>query len=47
MPLNKSGTKKAFKSNLKKELASGKGMKQALAIAFSANEKKKKKGKKK
>ena len=35
MPLKKSTTKKAFVSNLKAELASGKKPKQALAIAFS------------
>lgn len=39
MPLKKSKSKKAFKSNLKAELAAGKKPKQALAIAFSVKRK--------
>ena len=35
MPLKKSASKKAFKSNLKAELRAGKAKKQALAIAYS------------
>lgn len=35
MPLKKSASKPAFKANLKKEIASGKPLKQSLAIAFS------------
>lgn len=35
MPLNKSKTKKAFKENVKKEIAAGKPVKQAVAIAYS------------
>ena len=39
MPLIKSSSKKAFKSNLKKELKSGKPKKQALAISYSVKRK--------
>lgn len=35
MPLNKSGTKKAFSENVKTEMAHGKPQKQAVAIAYS------------
>ncbi len=35
MPLDKSGSKKAFEKNLKEELKVGKPKKQALAIAFN------------
>lgn len=35
MPLKKSTSKAAFKSNVKKEYESGKPLKQAVAIAFS------------
>jgi hypothetical protein len=35
MPLIKSTSKKAFKENVKKEIASGKPPKQAVAIAYS------------
>ena len=35
MPLNKSGTKKAFSENVKTEMAHGKPQKQAVAIACS------------
>lgn len=45
MPLKKSSTQKAFKSNLKQELKSGKKKDQALAIAYSVKRKAKKKGK--
>ena len=43
MPLKKSPSKKAFVSNLKKELKAGKPKKQALAIAYSTQSKYKKK----
>lgn len=39
MPLKKSSSKKAFVSNLKEELKSGKPKKQALAIAYSVKRK--------
>jgi hypothetical protein len=39
MPLIKSKSKKAFESNVKKEVSSGKKPKQAVAIAFSVKEK--------
>lgn len=46
MPLKKSKSKAAFKSNIKKEIAAGKPQKQAVAIAFSVKRKaKSKKGK--
>ncbi len=35
MPLKKSPGKSAFKSNVKKEVKSGKPVKQAVAIAYS------------
>lgn len=35
MPLVKSPSKKAFTSNIKKEIAAGKPVKQAVAIAYS------------
>jgi hypothetical protein len=35
MPLNKSGSKAAFKQNIKTEMAAGKPQKQAVAIAYS------------
>lgn len=35
MPLTNSSSKKAFVSNLEKELSAGKPKKQALAIAYS------------
>lgn len=35
MPLNKSKSKKAFKENVKTEIAAGKPVKQAVAIAYS------------
>jgi len=46
MPLKKSGSKKAFESNLKAELKVGKPKKQALAIAYSVQREAKKKSKK-
>jgi len=39
MPLNYSGSKKAFGENVSKEVHAGKPQKQALAIAFSAKRK--------
>jgi hypothetical protein len=44
MPLTKSKSDKAFKHNLKAELAAGKPQKQALAIAYSVKRKAKKAG---
>lgn len=41
MPLIKSKSKKAFESNLKKEISAGKPQKQALAIAYSVKRKSK------
>ena len=35
MPLKKSKSKAAFKSNIKKEVSAGKPVKQAVAIAYS------------
>lgn len=45
MPLKKSSSKEAFKSNLKAEIAAGKPKDQSLAIAYSV--KRKAQGKKK
>ncbi len=46
MPLKKSASKAAFKSNLKTEMAHGKSQKQSLAIAYAMKrEAAKKKGK--
>lgn len=46
MPLKKSGSKAAFSSNIKKEIAAGKPQKQAVAIAYAMKrEAAKKKGK--
>ena len=45
MPLKKSSSKKAFSSNVKKEIEAGKPQKQAVAIAYSVARKAKKKGK--
>ena len=39
MPLKKSPTKAAFKSNVKDEIASGKKPSQAIAIAYSVKRK--------
>jgi hypothetical protein len=35
MPLKKSASKKAFQSNIRKEIAAGKSPKQAVAIAYA------------
>ena len=46
MPLKKSASKDAFKSNIKTEMAHGKPQKQAVAIAYAMKrEAAKKKGK--
>lgn len=42
MPLKKSSGKKAFKENVKKEVESGKPVKQAVAIAYSVKRQAKK-----
>lgn len=50
MPLKKSTSPKAFKENVKKEIAAGKPPKQAVAIAYATKRqaaKKSTKGKKK
>lgn len=39
MPLKKSSSKKALQQNIKKEIASGKPIKQAVAIAYSVKRK--------
>lgn len=39
MPLIKSGSKKAFRENVKAEIEAGKPQKQAVAIAYSAKRK--------
>lgn len=39
MPLKKSGSKKAFRENIKKEIRAGKSPKQAAAIAYSVKRK--------
>lgn len=39
MPLRKSKSKKAFKSNVKAEIAAGKPPKQAVAIAYAVKRK--------
>ena len=41
MPLKRSGSKKAFKENVKKEIKAGKPRKQAVAIAYSVKRKNK------
>ena len=41
MPLIKSKSKTAFKENVKKEIAAGKPVKQAVAIAYSVERKEK------
>jgi hypothetical protein len=46
MPLMRSATKLAFKSNLKAELNAGKPTAQALAIAYSEKKQAKKRAKK-
>ncbi len=47
MPLKKSKTPQAFKSNFKAEMSAGKPKKQALAIAYSVKDKAGKKKSKK
>ena len=39
MPLKKSGSKKAFSENVKKEMKSGRPQKQAVAIAYATKRK--------
>jgi len=39
MPLVKSSSKKAFKTNVSREIKAGKSRKQALAIAYSVKRK--------
>jgi hypothetical protein len=39
MPLKKSTSKSAFKSNIKKEIEAGKPQKQAVAIAYNIKRK--------
>jgi hypothetical protein len=39
MPLKKSGSPKAFKSNVRAEVKAGKPVKQAVAIAYSVKRK--------
>jgi hypothetical protein len=46
MPLVKSTGKSAFRSNIKAEMAAGKPVKQAVAIAYSVKRDAAKKGKK-
>jgi len=43
MPLKKSKSKAAFKANVKKEIAAGKPVKQAVAIAYSVKRRAKRK----
>lgn len=45
MPLKKSGSKAAFKSNIKAEVSAGKPVNQAVAIAYSEKRAAKKKKK--
>ena len=47
MPLKKSTSAKAFKSNIKAEVKAGKPIKQAVAIAYSTKREAAKKSKKK
>ena len=47
MPLKKSTSKKAFSSNVKEEINSGKSQKQSVAIAYSVKRKAKSKNGKK
>lgn len=46
MPLEKGKSKKVFKDNIKKEMKSGKPMKQSVAIAYSEQRRSKSKTKK-
>ena len=43
MPLKKSASKKAFKSNIRAEVRAGKPVKQAVAIAYSEKRRAKRK----
>lgn len=45
MPLVKSSSKKAQKENIKREVAAGKPVKQAVAISYSVKREAEKKGK--
>lgn len=45
MPLKKSASKKAFKSNIRTEVKAGRPVKQAVAIAYSVQRKAKSKKK--
>jgi hypothetical protein len=45
MPLTKSASPKAFKGNIRREVAAGKPVKQAVAIAYSVKRSARKKGK--
>ena len=45
MPLIKSKSKAAFKTNIKREIAAGKPPKQAVAIAYSVKRRSGKRGK--
>ncbi len=47
MPLKKSISKSAFKSNVKSEIAAGKPIKQAVAIGYSVKREAEKKKRKK
>jgi hypothetical protein len=47
MPLKKSASPKAFKQNIKTEVAAGKPVKQAVAIAYAEKREAQKKAKKK
>lgn len=44
MPLKKGSSKKVRNENIKKEIAAGKPIKQAVAIGYSMQKKSKKKG---
>jgi hypothetical protein len=46
MPLKKSTSKPAFRANVRAEVAAGKPVKQAVAIAYSVKREAAKKGKK-
>ena len=45
MPLKKGSSKKAREENIKAEIAAGKPIKQAVAIAYAVQRRSKKKGK--
>jgi hypothetical protein len=46
MPLKKSPSKEAFRANVKKEIAAGKPIKQAVAISYAVKKEATKKGNK-